>query len=262
MIPVINTTTSVLGYNQFEAFQYQPYATGNPTSWACPNLPPGLSINTDTGLISGAATTAGVFVCGITATNADGTSDPLVLTIGIDAASAVLTNSGYQLQIDVTTREVTVVVSASAASSSPPASVTPLPADLPAGTAQLFARKNDHLLLWISFIKNGVTIDLNLADLKLSLKELDSGSPFALASTFYKFGSGIGTYFGLFADLSAATDLSGILSDYYLDSGTVFNALAEIAWQEENGETGVFGPASWNFSTRTFLVAVEDDMTS
>ena len=48
MIPVINTTTSILGYNQYEGWQYQPYATNNPLSWSCPNLPAGLSIDTPT----------------------------------------------------------------------------------------------------------------------------------------------------------------------------------------------------------------------
>src|SRR5207302_11350065 len=82
--PVINTTTSVLGYKQYEEWEYQPWASNTPTSWSSSTLPPGLAINGSTGLISGAATLAGVFIVGIIATNADGDSAPVNLTIGIE----------------------------------------------------------------------------------------------------------------------------------------------------------------------------------
>lgn len=44
--PVINTTTSVLGYRQWLYWEYQPAATNSPLSWSCEGLPPGISIDT------------------------------------------------------------------------------------------------------------------------------------------------------------------------------------------------------------------------
>ena len=260
-IPVINTTTSILGYNQWQYFEYAPFATNTPTSWSCVGLPTGLSCDGTTGKISGEASVPGVFLCPLTATNGDGTSTPLLLTIGIDATSAILTDSGYQVQIDVVTRELTVI--GPAATALPVTSVSPQLVDLPANTAQLFARKNDHVLFWISFVKNGAALDLTLSAMKIVLKELDSDSAqIVIGSTFHKFGSGTGSYFGLYADLSAATGLADILSNYYSDSGTLFNALSQISWVETNANSGTFGPASWNFTSRNFLLAIEDDMAA
>jgi hypothetical protein len=258
-IPVINTTTSILGYNQWQYFEYQPFATDTPTSWSCVGLPSGLSCDGTTGKISGSASVPGVFLCPLTATNGDGASTPLLLTIGIAAMSAVLTDSSYQVAIDVVTRELTVIGTAAAAL--PVTSVSPELVDLPANAAQLFGRQNDHVLLSISFTKNGAALDLTISALKIVLKELDSDSSrIVVGSTFHKFGSGTGSYFGLYADLSTATGLADILSNYYGDAGTLFNALAQISWTETNANSGTFGPASWNFTSRNFLLAIEDDM--
>jgi PKD repeat protein len=49
-------------------------------------LPPGLSVNTATGAITGTPTTAGSFVGALTATNGDGTSSPVTLTITVAVA--------------------------------------------------------------------------------------------------------------------------------------------------------------------------------
>lgn len=179
--PVINTTTSVLGYKQWQTWEYQPYATNTPTSWACPNLPAGMSINTSTGKISGAAEVAGVFVCGLTATNGDGTSAALVLTIGIEESGALLTNSGFQMEIDVVTRVGTLVGG---------------------GELHLFARENDSLLLWITFKKGGVALDLDMQGMEVAIKEFAPDTRIVLGSTWKKYGSGTGAYYGLYAAIS------------------------------------------------------------
>lgn len=45
-IPVISSTQSVLGYAQWEQFEFQPYATGNPIRWQTNNpLPAGLALD-------------------------------------------------------------------------------------------------------------------------------------------------------------------------------------------------------------------------
>ncbi len=79
--PVITspgTATGTVGV----AFSYQITATNNPTIYGASSLPPGLTVNTATGLISGTPTTAGTYPVTITATNSRGTgTSTLVITI-------------------------------------------------------------------------------------------------------------------------------------------------------------------------------------
>ncbi len=79
--PVITsptTATTTVG----TSFSYQIAATNSPTSYNATGLPAGLSVNTNTGVISGTSTASGVFTSTISATNAFGTgSGTLVLTI-------------------------------------------------------------------------------------------------------------------------------------------------------------------------------------
>src|SRR5205823_4273264 len=79
--PVITSSLTATGQVGV-AFSYQITATNNPTSYNATGLPPGLSINTSTGLISGTPTTAGTYSATTSATNAAGTgSATLTLTI-------------------------------------------------------------------------------------------------------------------------------------------------------------------------------------
>src|SRR5438552_6773769 len=64
------------------AFTYQIVASNCPTSYNATGLPPGLSVNTSTGLISGTPTTAGTYSVTISATNSSGTgTNTLAITI-------------------------------------------------------------------------------------------------------------------------------------------------------------------------------------
>ena len=261
--PVISTTTSVLGYKQWQSWEYQPYATNSPTSWACPNLPAGLSIDASTGKISGAASVNGVFVCGLTATNADGTSAPLVLTIGIDAASAALTSSGYEAKVNVVTRQIefiaptggstqTVSQTVTAASST---TTTTGSQTVGATAPNLFAKEGDSFLLWLSFQKDGVNLDLDIQSLALALKEFNPDVRLVLGNTWKKFGSGTGAYYGLYAAISGSA-LSAALNNYEADDGTAFDGLADIQWTETNPDHSTFGPATFQFTTRDFRLTV------
>ena len=79
--PVITSALTASGAAG-TSFSYQITATNNPTSYNASPLPAGLSINTSTGLISGAPTATGTFSISISATNAAGTGTAtLVLTI-------------------------------------------------------------------------------------------------------------------------------------------------------------------------------------
>src|SRR5947199_5981821 len=55
------------------AFSYQIAATNNPTSYNATGLPPGLSVSTTTGAISGTPTTVGNYSVTLSASNAGGT---------------------------------------------------------------------------------------------------------------------------------------------------------------------------------------------
>lgn len=71
------------------ALNYQIVASNSPTSYALAagsTLPAGLTLNTATGAISGTPTAAGNSSPSFTATNADGTSDPVAIAITIAAA--------------------------------------------------------------------------------------------------------------------------------------------------------------------------------
>ena len=95
--PVItspSTATATVG----QAFSYQITATNNPTSFAATGLPANLTVDTSTGLISGAPSAAGSFSITLSATNAGGTGmAPLTLTVSPTTpviTSALTTNAG------------------------------------------------------------------------------------------------------------------------------------------------------------------------
>ena len=94
-VPAFTSATKVEGtINQ--PFSFQVTANGNPTSYAIltGELPPGLSFDTATGLISGTPTEAIVTGLNISATNANGTGQAsLIIDIGNDAPTLTVTAS-------------------------------------------------------------------------------------------------------------------------------------------------------------------------
>jgi hypothetical protein len=75
------------------AFSYQVTATNSPTSFNATGLPAGLSVNTTTGVISGAPTTAGTSTVSVSATNKTGTGTAN-LTLTVSVAAPVITSAG------------------------------------------------------------------------------------------------------------------------------------------------------------------------
>jgi autotransporter-associated beta strand protein len=79
--PAFPNPTTPLGaaVTSGSAFSYQIPAANSPTSYGATGLPAGLTLNTSTGLITGTATTAGIYYASVSATNAGGTATSQLL---------------------------------------------------------------------------------------------------------------------------------------------------------------------------------------
>ena len=94
--PIVTSTGAATGAVG-SSFNYTVTATNNATSFSAANLPPGLSINSVTGLISGTPAASGVFPVTLTTSNSYGAnSSPLIITI-IPAVAPVINcvNTAY-----------------------------------------------------------------------------------------------------------------------------------------------------------------------
>jgi hypothetical protein len=86
--PVITSATSV-NATVGSTFSYAITATNTPTSYGAQGLPPGLTLNSTTGVITGVPASAGPFTTVVTASNASGTGQVTVaLTVANDTGAA------------------------------------------------------------------------------------------------------------------------------------------------------------------------------
>ena len=212
-IPVISNTTSVLGFRKNQDFAYQPYASNTPTSWAATGLPAGVTITSGTGLIEGAASVPGVYVVGLSATNADGTSTAHQIAIGI-ADGPVNDSIGIELNVDVRTGFV-----AASGQSQPDAD-----------KAILFAKRGDVLFLDVGFWRDDVLQDLPIADLKFQMREFDGETVLISSSGLIEdIGTSDAPRYRIAVDFSGA-ELDAVIGGYEGDIRTAFSAIAELQW--------------------------------
>ncbi len=107
--PVVTAAspTGVVG----TAFSYSVIATNSPTSYAVSpgTLPPGLTLNTTTGVISGTPTTIGTYVVPTTASNSSGASTSVNLTFTISNPPVPVVTASSQAGVVGTAFSYTVV---------------------------------------------------------------------------------------------------------------------------------------------------------
>ncbi|MBC8009491.1 MAG: putative Ig domain-containing protein [Burkholderiales bacterium] len=97
-VPAVTANQSATGYLT-TLFNYAIATSGGPTSYALVSgtLPPGVTLNTTTGVFSGTPTTTGIYTPSFTATNALGTSPAVAVTLTILTAppGTLLTYEGF-----------------------------------------------------------------------------------------------------------------------------------------------------------------------
>lgn len=220
--PVIDTTSSVLANPQHFPWAHQFAASNTPTSWtiASGGFPPGMTFDTDTGYLSGAATLPGVYLVRLTATNGDGTSPEVLFTIGIEAG-APRSDMEIELNWDVVTGRVarrTLSTTATAAEV----------------TAPLFAvKEDDDLKLRVFLVKGTTPVAAEVVDLQLVLKQFEPEGVVLASTGFLADGEGTAATWLLHAKVTGA-EIAARLAENEGDTDTSFVALAELELTVQN----------------------------
>ena len=245
--PVISPIQSVLGYLQWQAFEFQMTATHSPTKWYCTPVAPGLLFDETNGTILGAATMPGVYVFTVQAENAVGISDPVTFVMGIEASGFVQPSNIIELVIDVTTRIVSLASGSGAQSADGKI------------TALFWVKAGDDLLLNLRFLKGGVPADLDVTGIKFALKELEPENVLVASNAWTPVGAGDDASYRMFVHVDS-DELRGALTNYEDDQATQFLALGEFEWIERNTYQPKVGPDTLRTSTRTFGVMLPRDL--
>lgn len=242
-IPVISTTTSVLGYRKGQYFEYQMQATNTPTSWAADGLPYGMTISSS-GLISGAATAAGVYLVKVIASNGDGPSAPLEVAMGIEDSNF---NDGLGIEVNIDLRSGAVSV----------------PGIVPTGTdespASMFLKYGDKVFLDLGFLKGEDLQSMAMAAITMNLREFDGETVLVQSNGGIEIiGSSDKPRYRILVDLETP-ELLNALGNYQGDFQTTFDAVAEFEWRVDYLEPGALANEVIR-SSKTFRVAIDRDL--
>jgi len=240
-IPVISTTTSVLGYRKGQYFEYQMQATNAPTSWAASGLPSGMSIS-NAGLVSGAATAAGVYLVKVIATNGDGASAPLEVAMGIEDTNF---NDGIGIEVNIDLRSGAVSVPG----------ITPTDTN----PAVLFLKHGDKVFLDVGFLKGEELQTMAMASIVMNIREFDGETALVQSNGGIEIiGTSDRPRYRILVDLSTP-ELLNALGSYQGDYQTTFDAIAEIEWRVDYLEPGALSDEIIR-SSKTFRIALDRDL--
>lgn len=240
-IPVISTTTSVLGYRKMQYFEYQMQATNAPTSWTANGLPSGMSIS-NAGLVSGAATAAGVYLVKVTATNGDGSSAPLEVAMGIEDTNF---NDGIGIEVNIDLRSGAVSVPG----------ITPTDTN----PAVLFLKHGDKVFLDVGFLKGEELQTMAMASIVMNIREFDGETALVQSGGGIEIiGTSDRPRYRILVNL-ATPELLNALGNYQGDYQTTFDAIAEIEWRVDYLEPGALADEIIR-SSKTFRIALDRDL--
>ncbi len=242
-IPVISNTTSVLGYRKGQYFEYQMQATNSPTSWTADGLPSGMSINSS-GLVSGAAISAGVYLVKVIASNATGPSAPLEVAMGIEDTNF---NDGIGIEVNIDLRSGAVSVPGITPSSSQ------------ASQAVMFLKYGDKVFLDIGFLKGEELQTMAMASIVMNIREFDGETVLVQSNGGLEIiGTSDRPRYRILVDLDMP-DLLNALANYQADYQATFDAIAEIEWRVDYLEPGALSDEVIR-SSKTFRLAIDRDL--
>jgi hypothetical protein len=242
-IPIISNTTSVLGYRKGQYFEYQMQATNSPTSWSANGLPSGMSID-NTGLVSGAATAAGVYLVKVIATNGDGPSAPLEVAMGIEDTNF---NDGLGIEVNIDLRSGAVSVPGITPSSSQ------------ASQAVMFLKYGDKVFLDVGFLKGEQLQTMAMASIIMNIREFEGETVLVQSNGGIEIiGTSDRPRYRILVDLDSP-DLVNALGNYQGDYQTTFDAIAEIEWRVDYLEPGALSDEVIR-SSKTFRIAIDRDL--
>lgn len=242
-IPVISNTTSVLGYRKGQYFEYQMQATNSPTGWTADGLPSGMSINS-TGLVSGSASAAGVYLVKVIASNASGASVPLEVAMGIEDTNF---NDGVGIEVNIDLRSGAVSVPGIA------------PSAAKDSQAVLFLKFGDKVFLDLGYLKGEELQSMAMASIIINIREFDGETVLVQSNGALEIiGTSDRPRYRILVDLNTP-ELLNALGNYEDDFQTTFDAIAEIEWRVDYLEPGALADELIR-STKTFRIAIDRDL--
>jgi hypothetical protein len=216
-IPVITAPISPRIIAAGVAFSQTLSASNTPTSWAASGLPSGLTIDTETGTISGTPLSQVESTATITATNGEGTSAGVVIIFVVMATPPGMGGPfDIVLDYELTTNEITVPG-----------------VERADGSPLFYAPRGTNRFLLVGVKYYGVLQDLNAADepiaIKLGMKEVEPESLLEVTTSATTKVAGVTDDQQRYRIPFRVTPSNwGVLGDYEADAATIISALAEL----------------------------------